>query len=202
MSVFTEKMAELKQQYICIKVTLKWGKCCGNFWSTQSSFVENTLQRGLWGPKGCIPLNIPNAMEIRQWGKEIKMSIQWRNFSLKQLKLSPWFCWQDKMFILLSKESERQYVGALKHMYSCWLRMRRTVWTCARIFSSDEMSFNRLCPLYCEISTADKNIFRTIVLPGTHPWQWPQLCVTAEKGWIKVTKYNFYTSGKAQRIQT
>ena len=33
--------------------------------------------------KSCKPLNTPNAMNIHQWGKQIKMCIKWRNYSLK-----------------------------------------------------------------------------------------------------------------------
>jgi len=120
-------------------------------------------------------------------------------YSVKELLLetanhSPWFCREAVKFIWVSKKFERKYVGTMKGMYSCWLRMRRNMWTRATIFSSDEKSFKRFYPLHFDISTADKNISRSIVLPAKHPHQRPNLCVTAETGWIKVTRYNFYTS--------
>jgi hypothetical protein len=56
--MFPEKMAELKQLDICIKVALKWRKCCGNFSSTLSSFGETTMQKGVLRSKRCKPLDI------------------------------------------------------------------------------------------------------------------------------------------------
>ena len=132
--------------YLC-KSYFKVGKMLWKFLKYSKQFCRKHNAKGALKSKRCKPLNTPNATDICQWGKQIKMSIRWRNFSLKQLKHSPWFCWQAEKFIFLFKEFEKQYVGVLKHMYSCWLRMRRNVWTCARIFSSDEMSFNTLCPL-------------------------------------------------------
>ena len=90
------------------------------------------MQRGFSRSRRCKPLTIPNATHIRQWRKQITMSIQWRNF-LETMNHSPWFCWQAERFIWLSKEFKRRYVGVLKCMYSCWLRIRINVWTCARI---------------------------------------------------------------------
>ena len=123
-----------------------------------------------------------------------KNEFQVKEPSLETANCYPWFSWQDEKFLWSSKHFERQSEVATRRKYKCWLRIMTIVWTCAKIFSRDEMSINRHYPGYFGIPTTGANIFRTAVLVTTHPWQWPQLSVTALKGWIKVTRYNFYTS--------
>jgi hypothetical protein len=84
MLVFNKKMAESKQLDVWVKVTLRYGNCYGNIWSTQSSSVEYTMQRTFSTYKRCKPHNIANATDIHQWGTLIRMCFKRRNISYTQ----------------------------------------------------------------------------------------------------------------------
>ena len=62
----------------------KVGKMVWKFLKYSKQFCRKHDAKGFLRSKRCKPLNIPNATDICQWGKQIKVSIQWRNFPLKQ----------------------------------------------------------------------------------------------------------------------
>jgi hypothetical protein len=62
----------------------KVGKMLKKFLKYSKQFWRKHKANEVFKAQKVKPLNILNVTDIRQWGKQIKISIKWRKFPLKQ----------------------------------------------------------------------------------------------------------------------